>query len=173
MRGTLTIGKQLLQGFWESRKIALWVKCHREGSKWFHGTTSLSRVSPASNFGCWSWRKVPQDFKIQWVTAPFPSWSTKKRATLWWSIPVPSDESHGPAPSMGEAPSSWQPCSNQQEELVSTSALSWIRDGKYGSPPDRQAGLSGLGFGCRQGFLVSIIKCYELHYSQQRSTEQP
>lgn len=89
MRGTLTIGKQLLQGFWESRKIALWVKCHREGSKWFHGTTSLSRVSPASNFGCWSRRKVPQDFKIQWVTAPFPSWSIKKKSHAMREHPSP------------------------------------------------------------------------------------
>lgn len=108
------------RGFWESRNIALRVKCHREGSKWFHGTTSLSRVSPASNFGCWNRWKVPQDFKIWWVTALFSSCSTKKRAMLWRSIPVPSADRHGPAPSMGEGhqlPAAGSPAQNSERSL--------------------------------------------------------
>lgn len=159
------------RGFWESRNIALRVKRHREGSKWFHGTTSLSRVSPASNFGCWNrWKSLrisrygeSQPFSPLVAQRKEPCYEGASQSLLLKDMGLHQAWEKGiNSQLLAALPRTARGACVYLCLLLNMWWKVWH--------PSRQAGLSGLGFGCRQGFHVSIIKYHELHYSQQRST---
>lgn len=166
------------------------VKCRGKGRNShtalsLHCRTFLRRVCPASFFGCWNQRKVPQDFKIQWITVPFRFWITKKKISVWrsylqtcsvqevqspcaiWWRPWPRTNSQRRGTSLQLVTAMAKVAS---KAFMPTSALSWMYDEKCGIPPDRQVFQFQFGV-ISKVYLISVIQHQELHYSQWRSTK--